>query len=348
MPRDGAAGCGGTDLVTGALGFVGLHLAAALLAHGRAVCGLGRQPGREPAPGAAGSFTRAGRGSAGSLRYSGPAGGFDYHEASLEDAPAVARVLAEVRPRVVYHLAAQSSAAASFADPRGTLESNLLGTLSLLEAARALPPDERPLLVVAGSAEEYGPRPPGSPPLAEDSPAAPVSPYAVSKAAQTLLCLQYHRAWGLPVIVARPFAHTGPGQALRFAYPAFARQVAAAEAGRGPAEVVTGDLSPVRDLLHVRDVVAAYRALAARGRPGEVYNICSGTALTMAEGLRILVAAARVPVAVRRDPARDRPADTPYLVGDNRKLREETGWQPAGDAATALLDLLAEARKEFA
>jgi GDP-4-dehydro-6-deoxy-D-mannose reductase len=345
VAHDGATG--GPVLVTGALGFAGLHLVRALLADGHAVTGLGRQPGRAPAPSRADAFSQVAA-AGGALRYVGPDGEFAYHEASLEDAATIAAVVRSSRPRTVYHLAAQSSAAASFADPRGTLESNLLGTLSLLEAVRALPVADRPVVVVAGSAEEYGPQPPEAPPLGESAPPAPVSPYAVSKAAQTLLCRQYHRVWDLPVVVARPFAHTGPGQQPRFAFPSFARQIAAAEAGRGPAEVLTGDLSPVRDYLHVRDVVAAYRALAARGRPGEVYNICSGTALTMAEGLRILVAAARVPVAVRRDPGRDRPADTPRLVGDNRKLREETGWAPLSDARTALLDLLDEARKEFA
>lgn len=336
------------DLVTGALGFAGLHLVRALLRDGRRVAGLGRQPGDESSPAAAGGFARGARGGDGALRYEGPAGAFAYFEVDLRDGPAVAEAVAAARPRVIYHLAAQSSAAASFADPRGTFESNLLGALSLLEAVRALPDGERPVVVVAGSAEEYGRQPPGAPPLDESCPPAPVSPYAASKAAQTLLCLQYHRTWRLPVVLARPFAHTGPGQQPRFAFASFARQIADAEAGRGPAEVVTGDLGAVRDYLHVHDVVAAYRALAARGRPGEVYNICSGTALTMAEGLRILVAAARVPVAVRRDPGRSRPADTPRLVGDNRKLREQTGWEPASDARTALLDLLDEARKESA
>ncbi|MBM4129864.1 NAD-dependent epimerase/dehydratase family protein [bacterium] len=339
---------GGGDLVTGALGFVGLHLVRALLIDGRSVAGLGRQPGGAPSPDATGGFARCAGGGRGALRYEGPAGAFAYHEASLQDGPALAAAIGAARPRVIYHLAAQSSAAASFDDPRDTFASNVLGTLCLLEAVRALPAAERPIVVVAGSAEEYGPRPPDSPPLVEDSPPAPVSPYAASKAAQTLLCQQYHRTWNLPVVVARPFAQTGPGQQPRFAFASFARQIAAAEAGQGPAEVVTGDLSPIRDYLHVRDAVAAYRALAARGRPGEIYNICSGTALTMAEGLRILVAAARVPVAVRRDPSRNRPADTPRLVGDNRKLRAETGWKPVSDARTALLDLLDEARKEFA
>lgn len=324
----GTARAGGRDLVTGALGFAGRHLVRSLLQDGRVVTGFGLEPGDAA---------------------SDPAGGpgsFRHLCGSVADAAAVAAALAASRPEVVYHLAAQSSAAASFAAPAETLTANLLGTLHLLEAVRALPAAQRPVVVAVGSAEEYGPQP-GSAPLDEDTPLCPVSPYAVSKAAQTLLCRQYHRAHGVPVVVARPFSHTGPGQHPRFAFPSFARQIAAAEAGRGPAEILTGDLSPVRDFLDVRDVVRAYRLLAARGQAGDVYNICSGTALTMDEGLRILVSAAAVPVTVRRDPSRDRPADTPRLVGNNRKLREGTGWVPERTAASALFELLAEARKEL-
>lgn len=343
----------GRDLVTGALGFAGLHLVRELLLAGREVTGLGRQFDGSPPPDQAGDFVRLGGPSgAHGLRYEGPAGSFVYLEGRVEDPASVAAALSAAtdaaRPGTVYHLAAQSSAAASFAAPRETLSANLLGTLNLLEAVRALAPDARPLIVAVGSADEYGPRPDDSSPLTEETPLAPVSPYAVSKAAQTLLCRQYHLSYGLPVVIARPFSHTGPGQHTRFAFPSFARQIAAAEAGQGPAEIRTGDLSPIRDLLDVRDVARAYVALATRGRCGEIYNICSGTALTMAQGLRILVAAAAVPIAVRRDPSRDRPSDTPWLVGDNRKLRNETGWQPERDASSALLDLLTEARKEFA
>lgn len=334
------------NLVTGALGFAGLHLVRDLLRAGHQVTGFGKQPDGSAPPVAAGGFTR-GPGEGGpEVTYTGPEGSFCYRAGAVDDADAVREALASARPTVIYHLAAQSSAAASFAAPAETLSANLLGTLNVLEAARALPAGERPVIIAVGSAEEYGPQA-GDTLLDEEAPLAPVSPYAVSKAAQTLLCRQYQRAYGVPVVIARPFSHTGPGQHPRFAFPSFARQIAAAEAGQGPAEILTGDLSPVRDFLDVRDVVRAYRLLADRGRPGEVYNICSGTALTMAEGLRILVSAAAVAITVRRDPSRDRPADTPRLVGDNRKLRDGTGWAPERDAASALLDLLAEARKEF-
>lgn len=346
-PGTPAEGC---SLVTGALGFVGLHLVTALVRDGLDVVGAGRQPDGGPPPDRAGGFRLAGSapGPAGAVRYEGPDGAFRYVPLDLAEPAPVAGLLRDVPAAAVYHLAAQSSAAASFADPRGTVTANLGGTLNVLEAVRALPADARPVLLAVGSGEEYGPQPDDGRLLDEGTPLNPVSPYAVSKAAQTLLCLQYARSWDLPVIPVRAFSHTGPGQDARFAFPSFARQIAAAEAGRGPAEIRTGDLSAVRDFLDVRDVVAAYRLLAARGRPGQVVNVCSGRGLTIAAGLEILVRGARRPVAVVRDPARDRPADTPRLVGDNARLRRVTGWAPAHDIHATLSGLLEEARREFA
>jgi GDP-4-dehydro-6-deoxy-D-mannose reductase len=248
---------------------------------------------------------------------------------------------------MIYHLAAQSSAAASFQDPVGTMDANLRGTLNLLEAVRALPEAAWPAILSVGSCEEYGPHPEQDQPLTETAALNPISPYAVSKVAQTLLCAQYVRAWQVPVVMVRSFSHTGPGQDARFAFPAFARQIAAAEAGRGPAEIAVGDLSAVRDFLHVRDVIDAYRLLMKEGRPGEIYNVCSGRALTIREGLEIMIAEAACPITVRTDPDRLRPADTPVMVGDNTTLKTETGWLPEWDMALTLRELLAEARREL-
>ncbi len=335
----------GTALVTGALGFVGPHLVDALLAAGGAVVGvdLPRPTGELPAR--RGPFSRQDdQTRTGAARYAGPAGTWECVLQSLEDGPALADLIARIRPTAVYHLAAQSSAAASFADPRGAVLGNLGGVLSLLEAVRALPEAARPVVVVAGSAEEYGAAA-GDEPCREDDPVLPTSPYAVSKAAQTLLCRQYHRAWGVPVIVARAFSHTGPGQDTRFVFPSFAAQIAAAERGERAPELWVGNLTPARDFLDVRDVVTAYLALCARGRPGEIYNICSGRALTIRDGLEILLGAARLPLAVRQDPDRLRPADVPRLVGDPAKLRRETGWEPVCDFSRTLRELLENARR---
>jgi len=339
---------GSGDLVTGALGFVGLHLVTSLLRDGRTVYGVGRHPAGTRPPERAGDFVPrdAEAGLTGAVRYEGPAGGFTYVPLALEQAAPIRELLARIRVGAVFHLAAQSSAGLSFRDPADTFVSNVQGTLNLLEAVRALPDTARPQLLSIGSSEEYGPQP-GERLLDEETPLNPISPYAVSKVAQSLLCRQYARSWGLPVVVARSFSHTGPGQDTRFAFPSFARQIAAAEAGRGPEEVVTGDLSAVRDFLDVRDVVAAYRLLVRRGEPGTIYNVCSGTALTIREGLEILVRGARRPLTIRTDPARSRPSDTPRLVGDNTRLRRATGWQPECSIGGALLGLLEEARREF-
>ncbi len=337
------------NLVTGALGFVGRHLVRSLTLAGIPVVGIDL-PGRDGPPlRQVGEFTLQDQDPAcpDFLAYEGPAGRFHYLACSLEDAGGLTELVGRIKPVMVYHLAAQSSAAHSFVDPAGTMDANLRGTLNLLEAVRSMPEATWPAVLSVGSCEEYGPHPREDQPLDENTGLNPISPYAVSKVAQTLLCRQYVRAWQLPVIMVRSFSHTGPGQDPRFAFPAFARQIAAAEKGRGPTEIATGDLSAVRDFLHVRDVVDAYRSLMKEGRPGEIYNVCSGRALTIREGLEIMLAEASCSITVRTDPDRLRPADTPVMVGDNSKIKKETGWAPEWDITQTLRDLLDEARREL-
>lgn len=337
------------NLVTGALGFVGRHLIRSLLMAGHPVVGLDLYPADRNLPATVGPFTLTGPADdwPEAMVYTADFGRFFYLSCPLEEVGPIGRLVDMLRPVMVYHLAAQSSAAVSFRDPGGTFAANVQGTLNLLEAVRAVPEVERPALLSIGSCEEYGPQPESAYPLREDTALNPLSPYGVSKVAQTLLCRQYVLCHALPVVIARSFSHTGPGHDTRFAFPHFARQIAAAEAGVGPAEIVTGDLSPVRDFLDVRDVVAAYRLLLKEGRPGEIYHVSSGNPLTIGQGLEILVTGAKTPITVRRDPDLNRPSDTPLMVGDNTKLRRDTGWEPEWEIKDTLMGLLDEARKEF-
>ena len=340
---------GPCNLVTGALGFVGLYLVDTLLRAGIPVVGLGRIEVNQDLPAQAGAFQRAAADPAlaDAVRYEGASGSWNFVPCALEDAHPIAKLVDQLRPTAVYHLAAQSSAAYSFRDPHDTFASNLTGTLNLLEAARAVPDSQRPVILAVGSGEEYGRRDgqdENSEPFTEESALAPVSPYAVSKVAQSLLCQQYARSYDLPVIIARAFGHTGPGQDTRFALPSFAAQIAAAEAGQRPAQIAVGDLSPVRDYCDVRDVVAAYRLLVNEGVPGEIYNVCSGQPLTIRGGLEILLQAAAIPIEIRTDPERLRPADLPYLVGDNGKLRSATGWEAEHSIEQTLEAILDHAR----
>ncbi|HEV7216565.1 MAG TPA: GDP-mannose 4,6-dehydratase, partial [Chloroflexota bacterium] len=191
-------------LITGASGFVGPHLARHLHALGQQVHGLGR--GEAVA-------------------------GYDaFHRADLLDTTAMRRVVAEARPEVIYHLAAQSAVPRSWEDPAGTVVNNLVGEINLLEAVRQA--GINPVIVVAVSSDAYGLVPPDANPVNEDVPFRPLSPYAVSKAAQDLLSYQYAAGRGMRIIRLRTFNHLGPGQSDRFAIPSFARQLAEIESGK--------------------------------------------------------------------------------------------------------------------
>jgi len=111
--------------------------------------------------------------------------------------------------------------------------------------------------------------------------------------------------------------------------------------------MLVGNLEARRDFLDVRDAVQAVILLAERGESGEVYNVCSGDAVTIGEVLRRLISIAGVPVEVREDPQRMRPSDNPFVVGDPTKLRERTGWRPAYSLDATLRDIYDDARRRL-
>jgi GDP-4-dehydro-6-deoxy-D-mannose reductase len=305
-------------LVTGAGGFVGGHL----LDHVRSA-----QPDTEV----------FGLVLPGGASWRAPAG-VRVLEADLEDPAQAAAAVEQARPDRLVHLAGQSSVHRSWADPAGTLRTNVLGIVHVLDAARRL--SLRPAVLVVGSADEYGPVPASEQPLAETTPLRPASPYAVSKVAQAALALLYGPAGGMRVVVTRTFPHTGPGRGEWFAESSFARQIAEIEAGQRDPVVEVGNLDAVRDFADVRDVVRAYALLLERGAAGEAYNVCTGRGRRVGDVLETLLAATTARIEVRVDPARLRPADVPALVGDNARLVAATGWQPRIPLDETLRDLL--------
>lgn len=304
-------------LVTGANGFVGPHLAAALAARGIETHGSGLG---DPPPGAALAT---------------------WTSLDVLDPGAVAAALEALRPDAVVHLAGQSSAGRSFGDPEGTFRLNVIGTWNVLESVRRFAPRTRVLAV--GSGESYGPQPEGSR-VGEEAPFRPVSPYALSKAAADQLAAVHARDHGLDVVRTRSFAHAGPGQAPHFALPSFAEQIVAIERGGREPVLKVGNLEVTRDLTDVRDVVEAYALLLERGRAGAAYNVGSGVGVRLAGVVERLAARSRVPVRIEVDPARFRPADVPYLVADPARIAADTGWVPRRGLDETLADLLAGAR----
>ncbi|RMH17737.1 MAG: NAD-dependent epimerase/dehydratase family protein [Acidobacteria bacterium] len=291
-------------LISGITGFVGDHLARALLDE-HEVWGFANEAGTPPA-------------------------GCEVRVVDLLDEQALTELVAEARPQAVVHLAGLSHVGASFDRPAAYRRVNAGGTHALCRALAAAAP--RALLVVASSAEVYGPVPASEQPIVEERSPDPRSPYAESKVEAEQLALA---AGG---VVVRPFNIIGPGQAPTFALPAFAQQLARIRAGRQEAVIRVGDLSPRRDFTHVGDAVAAYRLLLERGAPGVVYNLASGRAVAMREVLERLMAIAGVTAEIRPDPARFRPCDAPVMCGDGSRLRA-LGWAPARDLDHALRDL---------
>lgn len=318
-------------IVTGASGFVGGYLVSRLVESGAEVLGLDTvvSSAIKDAPG---SYEIEGQ----LLPPRFPEKSAEIRQCDLLDPDAVEHAVSGWGPDVIFHLAAQSSAARSFKDPGGTMRTNVMGTLNLLEAVRG---SGKARVIVTGSAEEYGKRDSNEMPLAENSPIEPVSPYAASKAAQNLLVMQYHRAFGMEIIATRSFSHTGPGQTTTFVLPSFARQCAEIKAGLREPVLRTGNLEVTRDFLDVRDVVEAYVLLAEKGEPGTTYNVCSGSGLALSDAVEHLTALTGTEVSVEPDPQLFRPADVPVLTGDNGRLKEDCGWSPVTGRGKMLDDL---------
>ncbi len=259
------------------------------------------------------------------------------HEVEITDAAAVREALTGAAPDAVYHLAALTHVGQSWSAPAQVFGVNSLGTLNVLEAARAC--DPIPRVLVTSSAEVYGLVTEDELPVSEDAPLAPVTPYGASKVAAEFLAIQSNLAYGLPVVRVRPFNHVGPGQASGFVVASLASHIVEARRS-GTKSVPVGNLGARRDLTDVRDVVRAYRLLIQHGNAGEVYNVCSGRDISIADVAQRLLEIADVDMQLVVDPSLARPVDVPVLRGDPTKLREATGWAPEIDLAKTLRDVL--------
>jgi GDP-4-dehydro-6-deoxy-D-mannose reductase len=306
-------------LITGASGFVGRHLIAELNAAGHhEIVGLSSRP-RPPLP--------AGRSIV----------------CDLLDADLTRRVLKRYRPEVIVHLAGQAYVPRAATDPAGTLITNAVGQINLLEGCRTIGLD--PIVLIASSAEVYGIADPKDMPLTEDQPLRPGNAYAVSKLAQDMYGLQYFLSYGMRIVRVRPFNQIGPGQSDRFVIAGFARQIAEAEAGIADPVLLVGNLQAQRDFLDVRDSVRALRLLAHERYAGEVFNLASGVPRSISSMLEMLLDMSSLKIDIRQDPARMRPADLPILAGDASKLREATGWSPSLEISQSVKDTLDDWRQ---
>ena len=305
-------------LITGVTGFVGSHLAEFLLKKDMDVYGTMRR-----------------RSSLDNIVHMKDK--LHLVEMDIQDSHSVETALKEVEPEYIFHLAAQSFVPTSWRSPAETLESNIMGTLNILEAARKM---GDPRIHICGSSEEYGLVYPSEIPIRETNSLRPLSPYGVSKVGTDLLGFQYFKSYGVKVVRTRAFNHTGPRRGELFVTSTFAKQVAEIEKGLKPPTLKVGNLEARRDFSDVRDIVRAYWLALEKGELGEVYNICSEVSRTIRSVLDLLLSMTEKEIEVKQDPTRVRPSDVEILQGNCSKFKQRTGWKPEIPFEKTMKDLL--------
>jgi NAD dependent epimerase/dehydratase len=294
-------------LVTGAGGFIGSHLVELLVRSGAQVRAMTHYNGRSDI-------------------------------GMLADLPSDVRDSIEIMPGditdpflvrravqgmdTVFHLAALIAIPYSYRAPASYVATNVTGTLNVLEAVRDL---DVPRMVHTSTSEIYGTA--RYTPIDENHPPQPQSPYAAAKLSGDYLAESFHRTFGTPVAIIRPFNTYGPRQSARAVIPTIAAQLVA-----GKRTIALGDLRPVRDLTYVTDTARGFLAVASTDAcVGTVTNIGNGKGITIGDLARLLAeVAGRDDFEIVEDPQRLRPPTSEVfeLIADTSRARELFGWQP--------------------
>lgn len=324
-------------LITGITGMVGSHLADFLLAqtdwHVYGVCRW-----RSPLDNVEHLLDRANRRDRLCFEY-----------ADLNDQMSLVRVVREIKPDYVFHLAAQSYPLTSFKAPIDTLNTNILGTCRMLEALHLeMEADKsyKPVIHVCASSEVFGKIakekiPAGG--INEECHFDPASPYAISKVGTDLLGRYYADAYGMTVMTTRMFTHTGPRRGDVFHESTFAKQIAMAEAGQVAPEIHVGNLKSMRTYADVRDAVRAYYMLVTVNPiAGEYYNIGGSYSCEVGDTLQKLISYSNIKdkLQVVTDTERLRPIDADLQIPDCAKFKAHTGWEPQISFEQTMRDLL--------
>ncbi len=267
------------------------------------------------------------------------------HYCELLDFKSTLDLISKIKPHFIFHLAAQSYVMTSFNAPVNTIETNICGTINLLEAIRYSKTD--PIVHICSSSEVYGQVKKNEVPINEKQPFRPASPYGVSKVGEDMAAYQYFLSYGIKTIRTRMFTHTGPRRGRVFASSAFASQIARIEMGLQDPVIHAGNLKSIRTFCDVRDTVRAYWLLVHKCPPGEVYNIGGQTTMTVGKMLDILLGMTDKKIKIKIEPYLIRPSDVTLQIPDNSKFKKVTGWQPEIPFQTTLKDLLDYWRNKY-
>lgn len=242
------------------------------------------------------------------------------------------------KPDVIYHLAALSVVHNSANLATMVMSSNATISYNILEAMRAHTPHAR--LIAISSGNVYGAVQDPSKPVTESAPLRPLNPYAVSKVTQEMLALQYYLAYGLDIVILRPFNHTGVGQTRDFVIPRLVHQFVQIEKKLSDPVIEVGNLETVRDFTDVSDMVRAYALAASKCVSGEIYNIGTGVGHTISQVLQIIKDLSLSKVEVKVLDKLVRTSDVPVLIADASKFKQVTHWEPQISLEQTISDIL--------
>ncbi len=293
-----------TAFITGAEGFIGSNLIKFLQAKGWNV--IGGYLLHSSAPFAKSTNLR-------------------YVHCDLRNGQRVTQLLVDHQPTHIFHLGAQSLPTVSWADPVGTFESNVMGSLYLFEAVRHL--KRAPVVVSACSSAEYGQVPASAIPVKEEQPLRPLHPYGISKVCLDLLAREYFLDYKIPAVNIRLFNTTGPGK-KNDAPSDFVRQLIDIKRGLQPPVIEVGNLKTRRAFLDVNDTVRGFYLAAMKGKRGESYNLCASKTYQISELLHTAIRLSGVKPKIRPVPRLMRPSDERIIFGSAEKMRKDTGWKP--------------------
>jgi GDP-4-dehydro-6-deoxy-D-mannose reductase len=236
----------------------------------------------------------------------------------------------ELKPDIIYHLAAISFVPDAERNFEKALCINVTGTYNLISSC-----DANTKIIIVGSAECYGKYLPELMPISESYLCKPSNNYGLTKAMAEIIATRFAETKN--IVCIRPFNHIGPGQREDFVTSAFAKQLAQIARKLRKPIVSVGNLEAKRDFTDVRDIVRGYYLAALKGQG--TYNLCSGKPIAISHVLNLLIKIAGVKIEVQQDPARMRPADIPIMVGDYTKAKNELGWEPQITLEKSLEDL---------
>jgi GDP-4-dehydro-6-deoxy-D-mannose reductase len=305
-----------TALVTGAEGFIGSHMVRFLADEGWNVVGGCRLSNVSSLP---------------KLK------NIKFVQCDLTNGQQVENIFNDYQPTHVFHLGAQSFPTVSWADPVGTFQSNIMGSLHVFEAIRHQ--KRRPVIVSACSSAEYGNVPASAIPVTEDQPLHPLHPYGISKVCLDLLAREYFLDYQIPAVNIRLFNTTGPGK-TGDAPSDFVRQLIRIKKGQQKPVIEVGNLTPHRAFLDVKDTMRGFYLAALKGQRGEAYNLCAARTYEMNEVLRFAIEISGLKVEVRPAASLMRPSDEKIIFGSTKRIRKHTGWKPMLSLKQTLTSML--------